>query len=216
MLPVQAQATGKWHCRDLRMLDHSMLPNMFTRSRSATTIGSRVPSAMKGSKVALQCPSAWQVDAPLVHVQKDRSETVLHETDRELGVDRPQELSHFHGSRGAPFFLRCQQRDARVSQRPDGGSATRENAKGPVDLVCMGPARDVEQVCGMLCARASGAGAVRAAYRSPAKGRSNPGVLAVHLRLTVRGNVDARVEVRVGNELARPLPAPSVSHLHHG
>ena len=37
-----------------------------------------------------------------------------------------------------------------------------------------------------------------------------------HCWPVVRGNVDARAEARVGNELARPLPVLSVSHLHHG
>ena len=32
--------------------------NMLTKSRSATTIGSRVPTAMRGPKLSLQCPSA--------------------------------------------------------------------------------------------------------------------------------------------------------------
>ena len=54
---------------------------------------------------ALQCLSASQApgrfDAPLVHVQGDRSEARLREADQALGVGRPQELAHFDG------FWRC-------------------------------------------------------------------------------------------------------------
>ena len=44
----------------LRVLGHLTLPNMFTRSRSATTIGSRVPSAVRSSWVDFQRPNASQ------------------------------------------------------------------------------------------------------------------------------------------------------------
>ena len=124
MLPV-GTGTGLEEVALEGLLEHSTLPNMFTRSMSPTTIGSRVPSAMRGSREAIQCPSASrQVDAPLARVQGDRSKTVLHEANQALGVGRRN--SPMLLGLGVPFFLRCQQRRVRVSQRAEDGSVPRE------------------------------------------------------------------------------------------
>ena len=83
------------------MLGHSSLSNIFTRSRSATTVGPRVPSAMRGSRVARpmsqRLAGTWQIDAPAVHVHGDWPEASVHETDQALGVRRMQEFAHFYG-----------------------------------------------------------------------------------------------------------------------
>ena len=44
-------------------------------------------------------------------------------------------------------------------------NAKKHTAKGLVDLVGIGSARDVQQVCDVLCAPAGGSRAARAAYR---------------------------------------------------
>ena len=58
-------------------------------------------------------------------------------------------------------------------------------------------------------------GAVRAAYRRPAKGRSSP-MPGTHYRLMTQKDVDSCAHTWIVNELARPVPVLSVGHLHHG
>ena len=160
---------------------------------------------------------ASQIEAPLVHVQGDRPKTVLHETDQALGAGRPQERTHFDGSGGA--FLLALLAETRASE-PAGGQRMRStrNAKettgeGPVDLVSMGPAKDVEQVGDVRCARA---GSCESRVPQPCEGAVKPCAWVAHNRLVVWGDVDGSAQTRVGNELASPVHVLSVSHLHHG
>ena len=75
-----------------------------------------------------------------------------------------------------------------------------------MDLVGVSPARDVEQVCDVLCARATVAGSCESRILQACNGAVKPSAWVAHHRLVVReGDVDARVEVRVGDELACPL-----------
>ena len=96
------------------------------------------------------------------------------------------------------------------------GDAEKHAGEGLVDLVGMGPARDVEQVCDVLCTRASGAWSCKSRVPQSREGVIKPIAWVANLRLVVRENVDAGAEVRVGNELARPLSVLRVGHLHHG
>ena len=57
-----------------------------------------------GPPVSWRLTGAWQIDAPLIHVQRDRSKTVLHQADQALGVRRAQEFGHVGGSGGAVLF----------------------------------------------------------------------------------------------------------------
>ena len=109
---VQAQVSEKWPSRALRMLGHSTLPNMFTRSRSATTTGSRALSASRGSR--------WPSSVPAPHISlvgcrsTDASPAwpargVLAQGWQALDVRRAQEFDHDDGSGSAVFFQRCQQ-----------------------------------------------------------------------------------------------------------
>ena len=96
---------------------------MFTRSRSATTSVAICYEGAAGWPQRLTGP--WQVDTPLVHIQGNRPEAFLQETDQLLDVGRPQELTHFDGSKAVLFALASRGR-VRVSKRAGGGSSPRE------------------------------------------------------------------------------------------
>ena len=81
-----------------------------------------------------------------------------------------------------------------------------------MDFVGVGPARDTEQVCDVLCARASGARSCKSRIPQSREGMIKPVAWVANLGLVVLGNVDARVEVRIGDELV----SPRVRRLHHG
>ena len=150
------------------MLGHSSLPNMFTRSRSATTIGSRVPSAMRGSRVARpmsqRLAGTWQIDAPAVHVHGVWPEASVHETHQALGVRRTQELTHFYGLSAVLLALPAEACASEPARRRRAVSTLlawvlREKLSRSVLCSARVPAEPR---------------AVGAPYRSPAKGRSNP------------------------------------------
>ena len=96
------------------------------------------------------------------------------------------------------------------------GDAEEHAGEGLVDLVGMGPARDVERVYGVLSAHASGTRSCESRVPQSREGVINATAWVANLRLVVRVNVDAGAEVRVGNEHARPLSVLRVGHLHHG
>ena len=102
-----------------RTLGHSTLSNMFARSMSATSVGSRVSQG--GPPVSVRLTGTWQIDAPLVKFQGDGPKAFVHKANQALGVSRTQKFAILM-SLGVPLFLRCQQRPVRVSQRADGGS----------------------------------------------------------------------------------------------
>ena len=80
-----------------------------------------------------------------------------------------------------------------------------------MDFVGVGPARDIEQVCDVLCARASGVRSCKSCVPQSREGMIKPVAWVANLGLVFLGNVDARVEVRIGDDLVYPQSQTSPS-----
>ena len=126
-----------------------------------------------GTLMLQRLSGTWQVGTPLVHVQGDKSETVLHETRRLAYADRRN--SPILTGLGVPFFFAL-----------------------PSEACASEPAILRRS---LMCSAGVPVGprAVRAAYRRLARVAIKPIAWVAHLRLVVRRDVNARAEARVGN-----------------
>ena len=108
---------------------------------------------MRGSRVASSASAphtAWQVHAPLVHVQSDGSQAVLHKTDWRLEWADRKNLYHFDGS-GVAVFLSlpaeaCAGEPADGRRQLASRGAKELVGEDPVNLVCVSSLVDVEEV----------------------------------------------------------------------
>ena len=170
---VLAQASGKWRCRALRMLDHSKVAKHVDQIKVGRN--HRNKGAVSNAGFQRGTPISQRLD------RFTPRWCVLRVTGRNRLTSRLPKADH----KNSPILM-CLDR-GRVRFFSLSAETLASWAR-----CCV---RRVPQVC---------------------RGTVKPCARVAHYRFVTRVKVDASAQTRIGNKLARPMPALSLGHFHHG